>query len=92
MKPFEFLRPDYCPNCKQERSLELYNSIDKPMNYSIMIDRNVDIHKKVIDLSYMKCKKCKKCFFPRWQDGKIYPLEPMNEHDFMSYFKSSYKK
>lgn len=93
MKPFKFLRPDTCPICNTERSLELYNSNGNPMNYSVMLDRHEDLEKKVIDLSYIKCKKCHHQFFPRWENNKIiFPLEPMNENDFMSYFRASKDK
>lgn len=92
IKPVKFNRPDTCPNCGGKRSLELYNHKNNPMNYSIMLDQNVNVKEKVNDLAYIKCKKCNKEFFPRWQDGKILVTEDMNEDDFMALYKAMKKK
>mgnify|MGYP005951875775 CR=1 FL=1 len=74
IKPVTFDRPDTCPHCGGARALELYNHKNIPMHYSIMIDQHVNLKDKVVDLAYIKCKKCGKEFFPRWQSDKILGL------------------
>ena len=91
-RPFTFDRPDTCPYCETKRSLELYNHRKTPMNYSIMLDQKVNLKDRVFDLAYMKCKKCGKEYFPRWQDNKILPALDMNVEDFMALYKSMNKK
>lgn len=91
-KPFIFGRPDTCPKCNKSRSLEVYNRFDKPMNYSFILDRHEDISKRMIDISYIKCKRCHERFFPRWDNEFIYPMEDINERDFMAYYKANKDK
>lgn len=91
-KPFEFGRPDICPYCNSNRALEVYNRFDKPMNYSFILDRKQNPSEKLIDIEYIKCKKCYKKFFPRWEGDILYPNEEMNEHDFMAYYKANKDK
>ena len=62
------------------------------MHYSIMIDQHVNLKDKVVDLAYIKCKKCGKEFFPRWQSDKILTTEDMNVDDFMALYKAMKKK
>lgn len=92
IKPVTFDRPDTCPHCGRARALELYSHKNTPMHYSIMIDQHVNLKDKVVDLAYIKCKKCGKEFFPRWQNDKILTTEDMNEDDFMALYKAMKKK
>ena len=62
------------------------------MHYSIMIDQHINLKDKVVDLAYIKCKKCGKEFFPRWQSDKILTTEDMNVDDFMALYKAMKKK
>lgn len=91
-KPFIIQRPDTCPHCGTKRVLELYNHRDRPMNYTLMLDQHANLKEKVVDLAYMKCKKCGSKYFPRWQDGKILPTEDVNVDDFMALYKAMKKK
>lgn len=90
-KPFKFERPDICIKCGKLRALEIYNRFDKPMNYSFMLDRKENIEERVIDMEYLQCKYCKERFFPRWENGVILPLEPINERDFIALFNCNKK-
>lgn len=92
IKPITLERIDTCPSCKAKRSLELYNSKNKPLKFSDLLDKNVNLKETVHDLSYIKCQKCNKRFFPRWQDDKIFVTERMNLEDFMALFAANKKK
>ena len=90
MKPIIIDREDTCPSCNCKRALEVYNSKDNPLRYSLILDQNkLD---KLVDVRYLKCKVCGARYFPRWQtDRKVRCAEKMNINDFMSLYKDAYK-
>ena len=61
MKVISFKRQDHCIECHSDRSIEIYDEYDKPINYSYYLDT---IDKRKSDtfdrrpLCYMKCRKC----------------------------------
>ena len=52
MKPIIIDREDTCPSCNCKRALEVYNSKDSPLRYSLILDQNkLD---KLVDVRYWK--------------------------------------
>lgn len=78
-KLFIKIRDDYCMKCNSDRSIELYDVNDKPINYSNLVDRmkynmREDIIIKYLnkyELSHFKCKKCNIKYKIDWTDGYI---------------------
>ena len=58
--PFEIKRPDYCPYCDSDRSIELYNRYNKALRYTVFLDMmsSGKISELSKDYEYLKCKKC----------------------------------
>lgn len=90
IKPFIFGRPDVCPSCKKERSVEAYDHNDVPLKLSLAMDMNKDV--RTWDISYLKCKNCGKEFFPNWERGFPYPMSDENFTHFMNGYIQSYEK
>lgn len=86
IRPMTFQRLDTCPVCRKEKAIDAYNSFKKGMGYSSAIDLNIDMEKWGIDISYFRCHACGRTFFPRWQDGKVMPMEDLNQEDFMKLY------
>jgi len=81
--PIEILREDYCPICRSKRSVEAYTFNDKPILYTLLLDKieSNNINKKILNLdfniSYLSCKKCKvKTDLPRYSDRHL-PYIPL---------------
>lgn len=89
MKPIILQRSDTCPKCNTSKSLEIYNSKNKPLYYSSLLDKKVDLKNRLIDISYIECKHCHSRFFPRWQDGVVRPMDNISYSDFMAQYKYS---
>ena len=89
-KPITFDRADTCPICKAKRSIEGYLRTGDPIHLTLAIDKKADITKT--DIEYLKCKNCKREFFPMWLDGYPTPMLDGNINDFMNSYKESYKK
>jgi hypothetical protein len=57
---FNIERPDFCPHCKTQRCIELYDRFDNPIRYTLFL--NLFFEKKVTELSkgfyYLKCRNC----------------------------------
>ena len=85
IKPFTFDREDTCPSCKSERSIEAYDYNDRSLRLTLSIDTNRSI--KYRNIKYLKCRKCGKRFFPKWNTE--YPT-PMSEDSF-ELFMNGYK-
>lgn len=58
---FDLVRPDYCPYCDTERSVELYDRYDNPLRYTIFLDRFYNGKEKELikDYVYIRCRKCR---------------------------------
>lgn len=78
-KIFRIIRADRCMECNSDRSIELFDIYDKPVNYSYLLDllerNNIDINEKLNNrqLSYMQCRKCGKVYCIDWRD-RNYPV------------------
>ena len=78
-KIFSVIRPDKCMECNTERSIELFDIFDRPVNYSYLLDliesKNINIDEKFNNrqLSYMRCKRCGKVYCIDWRT-KNYPV------------------
>ena len=40
-----FENDDFCPNCKNQHSLELYDNFNKPINYSLLLQNRNKLKK-----------------------------------------------
>lgn len=88
-KILQYDRADTCPACRSERSIEAYMRNGNPVLLSLSIDRGKDI--STYDITYLKCKNCKKEFFPKWIDGYPTPMVDSDYDDFMNTYKESLK-
>lgn len=84
MKPFRIERPDTCPNCKSQRSLEAYTKYDRPIKLSLRIDRDNQFDGNIY---YMKCSKCGYEYFPKWLSLSKFPF-PMHDSDYENFMNS----
>lgn len=89
-----FDRPDKCPNCNTEYSLEIYDFFNTPMGYRGIIDiymSNDRLPKAMINkrpFYTIRCKKCGQCYPLKWIHG--FPLPDFGTTDlklFMREFK-----
>ena len=81
-----FENDDFCPNCKNQHSLELYDNFNKPLNYSLLLqngDNLKDVEKHHV-LSYFKCRKCMKIYNIDWSlcCGVRFPI-PFKENKYL---------
>lgn len=77
-------REDKCPECKTERSLELYDIDDHPLrfNYLLDSDNTTRLHDK--KCSYFLCRRCKTEFPIDWINPDIpRPLTNTKIDDFL---------
>ena len=78
-KIFSIIRADKCMECNTERSIEIFDIFDKPINYSYLLDlldtKDIDINEKINNrqLSYMQCRRCGKVYCIDWRNRK-YPV------------------
>lgn len=89
-RPFDYDREDTCPICKSKRSIEAYDYNDNPLHLSLAIDRKANIKNR--NVSYLKCSKCKKEFFPKWTTEYPTPMTSRSFDLFMSGYKVAYKE
>lgn len=89
---FKPLRGDYCHKCGSHRTIECYNVFNKPINYSILLDKIEQGDMSVIgkldnaEISYMICRKCKEQFFIDWR--MRYPM-PVRDFILIDIFLDS---
>lgn len=88
MKPFSYDREDTCPECRTERAIEAYDHNNNQLKLSLSIDNNVPIK----NVSYLKCKKCKKEFFPNWITDYPTPMTDQSFELFMGGYVTAYKQ
>ena len=77
---------DFCSNCKNKHSLELYDNLNKPINYTLLLrnrDKLRDVEKNHI-LSHFKCTKCSKVYDIDWSlcCGIRFPI-PFKENKYL---------
>lgn len=95
-KIFSKIRPDKCMECGTNRSIEIYDIFDKPINYSYLVDlhetKNINIMERLNNrtLSYMKCKRCGKIYCIDWREPD-YPV-PVRTMWYLDQFLSIYDK
>ena len=87
IKPFEFDREDTCPSCKSHRSLEAYDYNYNPLRLTLAIDTNRSIKYK--NIKYLRCKRCGKEFFPKWNTEYPTPMSKDSFELFMNGYKYS---
>lgn len=90
IKPFEYEREDTCPICGSERSIEAYTYNDNPIRLSLAIDKGVSVHNK--NIKYLKCKACKKEFFPKWVSEYPSPMTDVSFEFFMNGYSEALKE
>lgn len=80
IKIFSKIRPDKCMECNTERSIEIFDIFNKPINFSYLIDltesKNIDINEKFNNrqLSYMQCRRCGKVYCIDWRNDIPTPI------------------
>ena len=90
IRPFIYERADTCPVCKSERSIEAYTYNNKPIRFSLAIDRNISVKNK--DIRYLKCNKCKAEFIPNWIFRYPIPMTDNSFELFMAGYKTALKE
>lgn len=90
IKPFIRIRPDTCPRCGAERSVEAYDMYNNPIRFSYAIDRGRDISD--IRIKYLECTRCRSQFPCNWVGKYPRPLNQSNYTHFMNGYKIAYKK
>lgn len=76
MNPMIFNREDHCPLCGNDRSIEVFTITNRPMYFSLILDR-YEKDKSVINrldtvmLSYMECLRCKEKFKIQWTPNGV---------------------
>jgi len=65
----------YCPVCKEDNLLELYEDNGRPIGYrAICKYKRYDDFMKLLnrtELSYLQCIKCKSRFYLDWRYGNL---------------------
>jgi len=93
IKTISFKRQDHCVKCNADRSIELYDIYDKPINYSYFLDRlnsvSLDSFNRR-ELSYMQCKKCGVVYDITWENKIPEPL--INKNTLFIFLNSVFKK
>lgn len=77
-----FIRQDSCPICKCNECIECYDTNNKPINFTKILDyleKDIFINLKLREFAYMKCKSCGKKFELNWCDRDI-PIPLTNRH------------
>ena len=94
INPLEYTRYDTWIFCGSERSIEIYNNFNRPIHFSILIDRGeIDNIKSLQNLRYMKCSKCGKITKINYLNGIVQQLDDHNiDKLFMNGFKSFHNK
>lgn len=72
-------RDDYCPNCNNERCVEIFDAANKPINYTVLLDKlesskgklKVDLSNKPIKQAM--CLLCGKRYQIDWSDNLKIP-------------------
>lgn len=84
-------REDFCPNCKKERALIIYDNYGKQLDYPLLLDYN---RKDVFEVSeygrifsHMKCRFCNQEFFIDWTKELPTPMYNSSYRKFMRNFK-----
>ena len=74
IKGMQYEREDTCPICRAKRSLDLYDSYDKRIYFSNILDRNKldKLHSK--KLYYIKCCNCGTKFKINWSKPNHIPV------------------
>lgn len=81
------IREDTCLSCGSERSMELYDSKNKPVRFTFLLDSNQTNRLINRELEYFKCKHCGKEFRIDMTDPTIpKPLSSIKLEDFMRSF------
>lgn len=75
-------RDDSCSICHNDRCVELYDARNKPIRYTILLDKleeQPEYKSKInlLDLSYFKCIRCNHIFKLDWSNNKRVPV-PMH--------------
>lgn len=71
-------RNDSCPFCGNDRCIDIYDTRDKSINYTYLLDMleknpNFKADYSNSDLSYARCKTCGKIFMIDWTRSKTIP-------------------
>lgn len=83
-EPIIFEDDDYCSECMNRHSIELYNMYNKEVNYTLLLQNKEKVD-KIVDKSILLYFKCRKC-------GKIYDIDwtIKNGSRFPTPFKQKY--
>lgn len=84
MDALKFYRYDHCINCDSKRAIEAFNTFNKPVQFSMLLDNIANLNKILdnVTLSHMKCRKCGKEYRIIWDENKIpRPLYVENKID-----------
>lgn len=94
IKIFSKIRADKCMECNSDRSIEMFDVFDRPVNYSYLLDlletKNIDVNEKFNNrqLSYMQCRRCGKVYCIDWRN-KDYPV-PVRAFWYLDRFLDQY--
>lgn len=72
--PIYFERQDTCPICESKRSIECYDTFNRPIQFTKILDcieNNQNFDLRFREFSYMKCKNCNVRFMLDWKDKNI---------------------
>lgn len=89
IKPIQYDREDTCPSCGSKRSLEAYDINNQSLKLSLSIDRDRDMSNTKV--SYIKCRNCKREYFPKWISKYPSPMTDSDYEFFMNGFITSVK-
>ena len=81
-------RVDYCTQCHTPRAIECYDTNDKPLNYTHLLDyqeqgRKIELKDRM--MMYMKCRYCGHVYCIDWQFDKDIP-RPLHLYNHMMDF------
>lgn len=91
MLKIPFDRPDKCPKCETEFSLEIYDYFNSPMGLRSIIDLYMGgegspkgaINKRAFYT--IRCKKCGQCYPIKWISG--FPLPDFGTVDIRTFMR-----
>lgn len=84
------IRPDYCPICKKDYYLEVYDIFENNLNISYLYDNNKLDRLGGKSIFFMKCKYCHTKFIPNWCN-RDFPIA-LNENKDLNNFINNFKK
>ena len=91
-KPIMWIeREDFCPHCKSRKSLMLYDSNNRIVNYPMILDQHREdvfqMNENMKQYKYFQCNKCGTYFFIDWSNG----LPRAMHSSFYKSFITNYK-